>query len=176
MVHTLGYHYVKSGYGLWLPGDDRGSWSEAWDDQIGFIEPHKLHPADPARLRMAQERMAHAPVRLTPAMVGVVAETIVACVREAAGGLTVVAAAIEPTHLHLLIPYSARDIDKTSKWLADRMTKAIHAKTSHSGPVWCKGKWCSYIFDESHWANTIRYIEQHNVRRGRTSRPYSFLL
>ena len=30
MPNTLGFHYVKSGYGLWLPGDDRGHWSEAW--------------------------------------------------------------------------------------------------------------------------------------------------
>jgi len=49
MPRTLGYHYVKSGYGLWLPGDDRGSWSQACDEQIGFTEPHTLNPGDPVR-------------------------------------------------------------------------------------------------------------------------------
>ena len=39
MPRTLGYHYVKSAYGLWLPGDVRGSWSEAWDEQIGYLDP-----------------------------------------------------------------------------------------------------------------------------------------
>ena len=43
MANTLGYHYVKSTYGQWLPGDERGHWSTAWDAQIGFIEPHMLH-------------------------------------------------------------------------------------------------------------------------------------
>jgi hypothetical protein len=65
MANTLGYHYVKSCYGLWLPGDDRGSWSEAWDEQIGFVEPHTLHAGDPVRHRMAEERMRYAVVRLS---------------------------------------------------------------------------------------------------------------
>ena len=33
--------------------------------------------------------------------------------------------------------------DGTAKWLADQTTKAIHGRTPHTGPVWCKGKWCS---------------------------------
>ncbi len=49
MPRTIGYHLVKSGYGLWLPGDTRGHWSSAWDEQIGFFEPHHLHAGDPVR-------------------------------------------------------------------------------------------------------------------------------
>jgi REP element-mobilizing transposase RayT len=176
MANTIGYHYVKSCYGLWLPGDERGSWSEAWDDQIGFTEPHTLHPADPVRRRMAEERMAHAPVRLSPEMVDAVIDAITDCAAVSAGGFAVVAAAIESTHVHLLIPYSGRDIDKTAKWLADRTTKALHTKTPHRGPVWCKGKWCSYVFEQTHWENTARYIERHNIRHGRGARPYPFLM
>lgn len=176
MARTLGYHYVKSCYGLWLPGDDRGSWSEAWDAQIGFVEPHTLHPGDLVRHRMADERMKRPPVRLSEEMVGVVVETIADCVTGSGGDLAIAAAAIEQTHFHLLIPYSSRDIDKTAKWLADQTTKAVHARTSHSGPVWCKGKWRSYVFDQLHWDNTVQYIERHNVRHGRRPRPYSFLL
>jgi hypothetical protein len=29
MPRTIGYHLFKSAYGLWLPGNDRGSWSES---------------------------------------------------------------------------------------------------------------------------------------------------
>jgi REP element-mobilizing transposase RayT len=176
MPRTLGYHYLKSTYGLWLPGDDRGSWSAAWDEQIGYIEPHMLHLGDPVRRRMAEERMKHAPVRLTEVVQQVVADAIGGCVAESASGLAIAAAAIESTHIHLLIPYSGRDIHKTAKWLADRTTKAVHRQTSHTGPVWCKGKWCSFVFDQSHWESTLDYIERHNVRRGRRPRPYSFLV
>jgi hypothetical protein len=133
---TIGYHVVVCGHGLWLPGDGRGSWSDAWDEQIGFVEPHTLHASDPVRQRMAAERMVHLPVRLTPAMVDAIGETVGRCVRES--DWTVHAASIEPTHVHLLLTYTPRDIDNTVKWLKDRTTKAVHKTTAHQGPVWCK--------------------------------------
>ncbi len=170
---TLGYHYVKSAYGLWLPGDVRGSWSEAWDEQIGYIEPHTLHEGDQTRLRMARERMKFDPVRFTAPMIDAVVEAVEQCV--CASPWRIVAASIEPTHMHLLITSSGLDIKRTVKWLAQQTTKAVHRQTDHDGPVWAEGHWCSFIFDESHWANTIRYIETHNLRRGRAARPYAFL-
>src|SRR3972149_7402409 len=101
---TIGYHFVKSGYGLWLPGDTRGHWSTTWDEQIGYCEPHQLHAGDPVRERMAGERMKHAPTRLTPAMIDAVADAIAAGSREA--DWQIAAAAIESTHMHLLLTYT----------------------------------------------------------------------
>jgi REP element-mobilizing transposase RayT len=173
MGRTIGYHIVVSGYGLWLPGDDRGHWSDTWDDQIGFHEPHMLHHGDPIRRRMAQERMKHPPVRLSREMQDCVANTIEAC--RAASDWHVAAASIEATHTHLLLTYTERDIDITVKWLKDQITKAIHRETPHAGPVWCKGSWRSFIYDDSMWNNTQCYIERHNERRGVGPRPYTFL-
>lgn len=174
MTHrTIGYHVVKSGHALWMPGDERGHWSEAWDDQIGFIEPHTLHEGDPVRLRMAQERLKHPPVRFTDDMMNVMIDVIGACKSESPW--SIVAASIEPTHMHLLITYSGLDIHRTAKWLAQEMTKAVHHRTSHAGPVFCKGNWCEYVFEDSHWRNLIAYIERHNARRGLAARPYAFL-
>ena len=169
MANTLGYHLVKSGYGLWLPGDNRGHWSEAWDPQIGYIEPHTLHTGDPVRLRMAQERMKHPPCRLTPKMTDVVTRVIGTCTNQSPWRIA--AASIEPTHTHLLITYSGSDIYNTAKWLADQTTKAIHRDTDHSGPVWCKG----FIFDVRRWNTAQEYIERHNIRRGLDHRPYAFI-
>src|SRR5436853_4720107 len=160
MPNTIGYHYVKSGFGLWLPGDDRGHWSEAWDDWIGFTEPHTLHEGDPVRLRMAQERMKHPPVRLSPPMITAVAVAIERCAAESPW--KIVAASIESTHLHLLLTYSGINIERTAKWLAQQMTKRVHTDTDHVGPVWCENYWCNFVFDERHWENTILYIERHN--------------
>ena len=125
---------------------------------------------------MAQERMKQPAGRLTETMIAAVVGAIAECVATSAGGLAVAAAAIEPTHMHLLIPYSGRDIDITGKWLADQTTKAVHRRTSHAGPIWGKGKWCSYVFESDHWENAREYIEGHNVRHGRSRRPYSFLV
>ncbi len=119
---TIGYHIVKSTYGMWLPGDQRGHWSEAWDDEIGYLEPHHLHPGDPVRERMAAERMKHPPVRLSSDMRRVVTETIRRC--EVASTWSVAALAIEPTHIHLLMTYSPRDISRTVKWLCQQITKS----------------------------------------------------
>jgi REP element-mobilizing transposase RayT len=173
MPRTIGYHIVKSGYGLWLPGDDRGSWSEAWDVQIGYFEPHMLHPGDPVRKIMAEARMKHPPVRFTPQMIAAIAGAIGQCAGESPW--RVAAASIVSTHFHLLITYSGLDIDATIKWLSQRMTKSVHKNTDHRGPVFCEGKWRGFIFNESHWRNTIRYVEQHNLRDGLPARPYEWI-
>jgi REP element-mobilizing transposase RayT len=173
MAKTLGYHIVISGYGLWLPGDSRGSWSEKWDEQLGFIEPHMLHPGDPVRLRMAKERMKHPRVILSDAMADSVVLAIGQCAAQS--DWRVIAAAIEPSHTHLMLSFTRRDIDSTVKWLKDQATKAIHRETLHKGPVWCKGKWCSFIFDEVVWLRTKTYIELHNVRRGMDVQPYDWI-
>jgi hypothetical protein len=104
---TIGYHIVFSAYGLWLPGDERTHWSDAWDEQIGFYEPHMLHPGDPIRKRMAQERMAHPRVVLDVRMVNAITEAIDECQRQS--DWMVKAAAIEATHTHLLLSYTKRD-------------------------------------------------------------------
>ncbi len=172
MGNTIGYHFVKSAYGLWLPGDERGSWSDAWDDQIGYCEPHTLHGGDPVRLRMAEERLKHPPVRFTQDMIAAIADAVGQCVRSANGGLVVAAMAIETTHMHLALGYTGRDIDTTGKWIADQTTKAVHRTTSHAGPVWCKGRWRSFVYDQAVWGNVLRYIRQHNIRRGMPADPY----
>ena len=151
----------------------RGSWSEAWDEEIGYVEPHALHPGDPVRLRMARERMKHPPVRFTPAMMRVVAETIGECT--ASSDWSIAAASVEATHMHLLLTYSGRDIDRTAKWLAQQTTKAVRRRTDHAGPVWAKGRWRSFVFDAEYWRNVAAYIERHNVRRGLPARPYPFI-
>jgi REP element-mobilizing transposase RayT len=173
MHRTLGYHIVISGYGLWLPGDGRGHRSEAWDEELGFIEPHKLHPGDPVRKRMAEERQKHSAVRLNGEMQQTVIDTMTRCQSES--NWQIAAASIEPTHIHLLLTYSERNIDSTVKWLKDQARKAIHHDTSHTGPVWCKGRWRSYIFEDEVWENTQLYIQRHDERRGEALRPYSFI-
>ena len=108
-------------------------------------------------------------------MLAAVADAIGQCVEKSADGLTIAAAALDSTHMHLLIAYGGRNIDATAKWLADQTTKAVHRQTPHSGPVWGKGKWCSYVFDRQHWEHAMEYIERHNIQRGRGRRPYTFL-
>ena len=173
MPATIGFHLVKSCYGLWLPGDTRGHWSSAWDEEIGYFEPHRLHAGDPVRRRMAEERLKHAPTFMSAAMIEAVAGAVAECVAES--DWRVVAAASEATHMHLLMTYSTRDADRTAKWISQRTTKAVHQRTSFTGPVWCEGKWMGYLFEAGHWENTRAYIKRHNVRRGWPARPWDWI-
>ena len=100
MSQTIGYHIVIAGYGLWLPGDERGSWSTKWDAIVGLVEPHTLHPGDAVRLRSFQ-RLLHPANRLTPRMIEIVADTLASCARES--DWVVAAFCVLPTHSHLLL-------------------------------------------------------------------------
>lgn len=122
---------------------------------------------------MAMERMKFPPTRLTAEMMRIVADTVGICAAQSPWRIT--AASIEATHTHLLITYSGRDIYNTTKWLADQTTKAIHRQTDFQGPVWCKGNWCSFIFDDKRWSNVKAYIERHNLRRGLAAVPFAFI-
>jgi hypothetical protein len=160
MPSTIGYHYVRSAYGLWLPGDDRGNWSEAWDELIGFTEPHTLHAGDPVRHRMAEERRAHPPVRWSPDMRIAIARSVEECAAQS--DWSIAALGIQATHLHLAITYTTRDIDGTAKWLGQQMTKAVHRGTTHAGPLFCKNHWLQFIYEPTHWDRLLGYINAHN--------------
>lgn len=106
-------------------------------------------------------------------MIDAVAEAIGCCADQS--DWRVEAAAIEPTHMHLLLTYTEREINATAKWLAQQTTKNVHATTSFAGPVWCEGKWCEFIYDLRHWNSIRRYIERHNERRGLPPRPWKWI-
>jgi REP element-mobilizing transposase RayT len=154
----IGYHIVRSAYGQWLPGDKRGSWSTAWDEDLGYIEPHTLHPGDSVRQRMAAERMLHEPVIFTPSMMRAARVALRRC--DSASAWSIAALAIAPTHMHLLITHSGLDAHRTAKWIGQQLTRSIHASTRHSGPVWCRGHWCGYVYKVDHWHRAIDYIDQ----------------
>jgi hypothetical protein len=84
-------------------------------------------------------------------MIDAIVKAIEDCVKKSAGGLIIAAMAIEQTHMHLGIEYTGRDVEGTAKWIADQTTKAVHRITVHAGPVWCKRKWRSFIYDLPVW-------------------------
>lgn len=159
MPNTLGAHIIKSAYGQWLPGDERGHWSTAWDEQLGYVQPHMLHPGDPVRKRMAEERMKAPSLLWTESMIAAMTQAIAQCA--VASAWNIAALAIEPTHFHLLIGSLRSDLDRTCKWLSQQITKAVHAATDHPSRIFARGKWASFVYDESHWNNAIAYINRH---------------
>jgi REP element-mobilizing transposase RayT len=174
MPNTLGYHLIKTTFGTWLPGDPRGHWSALFNHHERYVNRHQLNPGDQNTLDRARRLMTQPPVTLTPRMISAVAQTLGHLIKSSGGGLAIHAAAIEPAHVHLLIPYAGRDIHKTAQWIADRVTKRLHAD-GHEGKVWTRGKWAVYLFDQRHWDATRAYIRRHNTRRGLPPDPYPWI-
>jgi REP element-mobilizing transposase RayT len=121
---------------------------------------------------MAEERMVYPPLKWDNAMMRVIAQTLGDCAK--ASPWKIMAASIEPTHFHALLTDSPVDIERSVKWIAQEMTKAVHRQTTHAGPVFCKGRWLQFIYDQSHWDNIIGYIDAHNARHGLPARPVDF--
>jgi REP element-mobilizing transposase RayT len=175
MPETLGYHLTKTTYGTWLPGDARGSWVKNWSPRVGYGELHRFEHADPSREERSRRQLSHDVVILSPAMIQAVVDALAVCIQRSQGGLKIMAATIEPTHMHLLLTRTCRNIDITTKWIADQTTKAIHRQTAQRGSVWTSKNWCEHVDQPDHWEELLRYIDEHHVRAGRGSRPYEFL-
>ena len=113
--------------------------------------------------------MKHPPTRLDQSMIRVIIETVVRCAGDS--DWNIAAISVEPTHMHVLMTRTTRDIEKTVMWLADQTTKAVHRHTNHTGPVWSRGRWLQFIDDRSHWDNLMRYINRHGGARPAVAPP-----
>ena len=163
----IGHHVVKSGHGLWLPGDERGSWRKEWDQQIGEHGSTRFAVGDPIMERMARERLKHPPVTWTLQIQRRMFATLRRLVAESGGELNIPALAIEETHLHLLVKASRHPIESTARWISHQLTIDIQAMPGHRGPVFAEGRWRGWIRDDRHWEEAYAYIQSHNTRRGR---------
>ncbi len=91
-MHPLPYHIVWTTYGAWLPGDARG-----WVRKGRWT----VQSPDPVLVRQARERMAEAPVLLTPAQRSVVERTAADHCRLRSWNLHAVRA--RANHVHVVV-------------------------------------------------------------------------
>src|ERR1700753_4272131 len=88
-------------YASWLPGDPRGHWSPQMDEWGHYLGPrHKQNDGDPTTLARARVMAKGPEVTLSTEERNVVATPLSAVARDT----PLLACAIEPTHVHLLVP------------------------------------------------------------------------
>ena len=75
----IGYHIVKTAYGRWLPGDERGHWSAVWDDRIGQVTPGGLQDGNAEVEQFARSKMRHPPVTCSDGMIAAIEQSLVDC-------------------------------------------------------------------------------------------------
>lgn len=192
-MRTLAIHVIWTTYMTWLPGDPRGHWSALFDiygrlHQCGG----RLNPPDHVTRSRARQLAKGKPVRLPPEEQDIVANTIGASTGYIAPGmpwakyrhvkpvpdLRITAAAIEPTHIHLLLAPLATPIGSVVGRLKSATSRAI--LNHRTVPVatrrlWTAGYWKVFLFDAAAVKAVATYIREHNGRRNIPADPFPWL-
>ena len=176
-MNTRGIHVIWSTYGTWLPGDPRGHWSPLFDFYGRLVrEGHQLNLPDPATHRYASGLMKRPEKLLTEDDQDAVASIFRLFVTQSSWqipGLVIYAAAIERTHVHLLLGPISMDIDELVGRMKSSSSSAVAGFTFLEEPdkdqvrrTWTRGFWKVFLFDDDAMKSVQKYIEAHNTRRG----------
>jgi len=191
----LGFHFIFSAYGFWLPNDPRGSWSDVvreWElllfgpaTKVSTTRSLAGDPHDAALRRAAKQALRHPPVRFNAAQ----REAIAAGFAEAAGesGYRVHALAIMPDHAHLVMARHVTHIDRIASHLKAKATMQLNqaglapltAYRSPTGRVpspWARKYWCPFIDDAAHMRAAIRYVQQNPIKAGLPAQGWDWLV
>ncbi|MEX0774507.1 MAG: hypothetical protein WD042_02210 [Phycisphaeraceae bacterium] len=190
----LGFHFIFSAYGFWLPNDPRGSWSATIRafNLLRFGPATKVntirsvadqhHDVD---LRLAaKESLLYPPVKFT----GLQARAIV---RGFADALTehdyrIYALAILPDHVHLVMAWHSRHCDDIAKHLKAKATMRLSAEGLHplaqyasgTGRIpspWARNHWCPFIWSAEHMRVAIRYVRANPIKAGLQAQHWSIV-
>jgi REP element-mobilizing transposase RayT len=173
---TVGIHLIWTTYGTWLPGDDRGHWSPLLDCYGSIVEAGgKLNREDLTTLEIARELMKEPPKILDAEEQSIVAAKLGDIVRH--HQYCIYAAAIEPTHVHLLLGPLAESIGVVAGRLKGQTSSALRDLPRNHGRqrTWTAKYWKVFLFDELALARVNKYIEDHNLRRGLGASPFDWL-
>jgi len=181
----LGFHFIFSAYGFWLPNDPRGSWSTTIRnfDLLKFGTATKTdttrsvaaEPHDYRKRLHAKQALRCPPVRFSGQQARAMANGFAQVV--AKQHYVVHALAIMPDHVHLLMQHHATDVDRIATQFKARATARLNVEDLHptkhypraNGSLpspWARKHWCPFIRSVEHMRAAIRYVEQNPVKSG----------
>jgi REP element-mobilizing transposase RayT len=191
----LGYHFIISAYGFWLPNDPRGSWSEV----VRQFELLRYGPATKVSTRKsvaaakhdrilrekAKEALKYPPVCFTGKQAVLIARGF--GVAKTQHDYEINALAILPNHVHLVMrAHASIHPDQIAAHLKAKATAELNASGQHplasyaseSGRIpspWARNHWCVFIFDEEHYRQAIKYVELNPVKSGLKPQKWSIV-
>ncbi len=191
---VLASHVVIGIYGFWLPNDERGSWSDfvgSWE-LLRFGKAttvrvrHSLarQPFDPAKRAAALAALKYPPVALT----GLQARAIGAGFAEYAGriGLSILACAILPKHVHLVLARHRQTVEELANHLKGAATRRLieeqlHPLSAHQGTkrrppkTFARGQWKVFLDSAADIERSIRYVQGNPRREHLPRQRWSFV-
>ena len=163
----------------WPPGDARGHWSALFDFYGHLIDDgHHLNLPDPTTLHHATQLAKEPPKILNEYEQQIVADTIGEVLRtQMAPTSTILAAAVQRTHVHLLLSGLDEPIDRVVGRFKGRTSSEVIARGSEPGRkrTWTAGYWKVFLFEDRSVPIVGRYIEEHNEREGLVAAPYEWI-
>ena len=85
------------------------------------------------------------------------------------------AAAIEPTHVHLLTAVPREKFGAFVGRLKGTSSSAVLAEFPGRTRTWAGGYWKVYLFDTIGIEAVMEYIDAHNERKRLPSKPYDWI-
>lgn len=190
----LGFHFIFSAYGFWLPNDPRGSWSETIRsyELARFGPPKSIHstrsvaaaPHDHAKRLAAKRALNYPPIKFTGVQALHLAKGFEqACIE---GGYRPLALAVLPDHTHLLLGYHRRDIDQIASHLKAKATRALTDASLHpmapyalandrTPSPWARKFWCPFVRSEDQMHIAVKYVNDNPVKAGLPRQHWSFV-
>jgi hypothetical protein len=191
---VIGYHVIFGAYGLWLPNDPRGSWS----DFVGSWELFRYGPATKTtetrsvahREHNAASRLAakgslqYPPVEFTGIQARAIGVGFGSYVRKS--GLILRACAILPDHVQLVIDRFRLNVEQVVIQLKGDATEQLLAENLHpfgdrrlpNGRLpkcWARGEWTVFLETEDDVRRAIFYVEENPIREGKSRQHWSFV-
>jgi hypothetical protein len=191
---VLGFHFVISAYGFWLPNDPRGSWSSTvrqWR-LVRFGPATKVSTTrslanvahDRTTRTAARSAMKYPPVRFDGPAAGAIGAGLRRASLEA--GYSVHALAVLPEHFHLVMGWHDKPIDRIAAHLKVRATgeltrRGLNPMQRFARPdgrmpsPWARNYWCPYITSARQMRIAIRYVQRNPLREGKPVQRWRFV-
>ncbi len=181
----LGFHFIFSACGFWLPNDPRGSWSDTIRQfqLLRYGQATKLAttrsvvalPHDIEARLEAKRSLRYPPVHFTGEQARAIARGFGVAVAE--HNYHVHALAILPEHVHLVMAWHPRHCDDIAKHLKAKATRqltdaglhplAAHRSASGRTPSpWARNHWCPFIVSLRQMLVAIRYVQTNPIKAG----------
>ncbi len=191
---VIAYHVVFSTYGFWLPNDPRGSNSDyvRAKSLLPFGEAKKVkgnrsvarQPHDWKVRQLAKEALKYKPVKFNGAQARSVGRGFANAIRTAK--MRVLACAILPDHVHLVILRHRYSIETIVRLLKSNATTQLLNETLHpfqtivlkdgSRPSpWGQKYRDVFLFEEDEISDKMDYVRNNPLKEGKTRQSWSFV-
>jgi len=189
-----GFHFIFSAYGFWLPNDPRGSWSDTVREfnlrqfgpatKVATTRSVAGKPHNHQQRLAAKQALRYPLVRFTGEQAVEIAKGFSDAMVEQ--NYVVNSLAILPDHVHLVMAYHSRDVDKIAAHMKAKATSRLSRENlqplkcfpSPQGRVpspWARNHWCPFIRSTEYMQAAIRYVEENPVKAGLRRQNWSLV-